>query len=230
MSFIKHIPNSLTLLNALSGSIGIIQVLDGNIYYGAYFVLISAFLDFLDGFAARLLKVQGELGKQLDSLADAISFGLLPGIVLFAMSESKAEADWITYITLAVPVFSIYRLAKFNLDTRQTDRFIGLPTPASALMITTLPFLATRWIQLGSWLTLPLFLAGIAIVISYLLIAEIPLIALKFKNFSLKDNVYRYLLIILGFVVAIWLGLAGIPFIILAYIGLSIVENSIGEK
>jgi len=230
LSFIKHIPNTLTLLNALSGSIGIIQVLEGNIYYGAYFVLISAFFDFLDGFAARLLKVSGELGKQLDSLADAISFGLLPGIVLFAMSESKAEADWITYITLSVPVFSIYRLAKFNLDTRQTERFIGLPTPASALMITTLPFLATRWTQLGSWLTSPLFLAGIAIVISYLLIAEIPLIALKFKNFSLKDNVYRYLLIILGFVVAIWLGLAGIPFIILAYVGLSIVENSIGEK
>ncbi len=230
MSFKKHIPNSLTLLNALSGCIGIIQVLDGNIYYGAYFVILSAAFDFLDGFVARILKVQGELGKQLDSLADAISFGLLPGIVLFAMSESSSEANWLTYLTLSVPVFSIYRLAKFNLDTRQTDRFIGLPTPSSALFITTLPFLATKWPAMGDLISSPFVLAGIAIIISFLLVAELPLIALKFKNFSFKDNVYRYLLIALGLAVAIWLGLAGIPFIILAYIGLSVVENSIGEK
>lgn len=230
MTFKRHIPNTLTLLNLLSGTVGIIFVLDGNIYSGAYFVLISAALDFLDGFVARLLKVQGELGKQLDSLADAISFGLLPGIVLFAMSRSAAEVNWITYLTLSVPVFSAYRLAKFNLDTRQSDRFIGLPTPANALLITTLPFLATTWVQLGTWLTAPFFLAAIAICLSYLLIAEIPLIALKFKNFSLQDNVYRYLLIGIGFGTAIFLGLAGIPFVILSYILLSILENRLEKK
>lgn len=230
MNIKAHIPNSLTLLNLLSGAIGIIFVLNGHIYWGAYFVLISAALDFLDGFVARILKVQGELGKQLDSLADVISFGLLPGIVLYAMSESAAEHSWITYITLAIPAFSAYRLAKFNLDTRQTDRFIGLPTPANALLITTLPFLASEWVRLGTWLTSPFFLAILAVVLSYLLIAEIPLIALKFKNFSLRDNVYRYLLIALGIGMAVFLGLAGIPFVILAYILLSIIENRLEKK
>ncbi|MHA7130769.1 CDP-diacylglycerol--serine O-phosphatidyltransferase [Algoriphagus namhaensis] len=230
MKIKTHIPNILTLLNLVSGAIGIIFVLDGSIYYGAYFVLLSALLDFLDGFLARILKVQGELGKQLDSLADVVSFGLLPGMVLFAMSRSTGETNWLTYVPLIVPALSAYRLGKFNIDTRQTDRFIGLPTPANALLISTLPFLATEWVKLGAWLTSPIFLAIISLILSYLLIAEIPLIALKFKNFSFKDNVYKYLLLLVGFTMAVFLGLAGIPFVILSYLLLSIVENRFAKE
>ncbi len=224
---IKHIPNTLTLLNLATGALGIIVVLDGEPIYGAYFVLISAFFDFLDGFAARLLKVQGELGKQLDSLADMVSFGLLPGMVIYTLA---VDTEWAKYFGLLIPMFSAYRLAKFNLDPRQSDRFIGLPTPANALLVTTLPFLSETWPLLAGWLESPFFIAGLSIILSILLVAEIPLIALKFKNFSLKDNVYRYLLIGLGIGLAVWLGLAGIPIIILAYFCLSIVENRTSVK
>lgn len=225
MKFKSHIPNSLTLLNLFSGSLGVIYVLDGKIIWGAYFILLSAFFDFLDGFAARLLKVQGELGKQLDSLADMVSFGLLPGIILYAMASQTNLPEWTPFLTLLVPLFSALRLAKFNIDTRQGDQFIGLPTPASALFISTLPFLAIEWVRLGQVLTSGWVLIGISFAISFLLVAELPMIALKFKNFSFSDNVYRYLLIFIGAIGVIWMGLAGVPLVIFGYIVLSIIEN-----
>ena len=225
MKFKSHIPNSLTLLNLFSGSLGVIYVLDGKIIWGAYFILLSAFFDFLDGFAARLLKVQGELGKQLDSLADMVSFGLLPGIILYAMASQTNLPEWIPSLTLLVPLFSALRLAKFNIDTRQSDQFIGLPTPASALFISTIPFLAIEWVKLGQVLTSGWVLIIISLAISFLLVAELPMIALKFKNFSFNDNVYRYLLIFIGAIGVIWMGLAGVPLVIFGYIVLSIIEN-----
>lgn len=230
MKIKAQIPNTITLLNLLVGVIGIIRVLDGDILSGAYFVLLAAFFDFFDGLAARSLKVQGEMGKQLDSLADVISFGVLPGVILYSMAKTFASSDWLPYLTLIVPMMSAFRLAKFNLDTRQSDRFIGLPTPANALFISTLPQLAIQWPKLGEIITTPLVLVAIAWVFSILLIAEIPLIALKFKNFSFSQNVFRYLLVGLGVLIFGWLGLAGIPLIILAYIGLSIIENSQGKE
>jgi len=226
----NHIPNSLTLLNLFSGCVGVIYVLDGEILWGAYFILISAFFDFLDGFAARLLKVQGELGKQLDSLADMVSFGFLPGIILFEMANQSKLPEWIPFLTLLVPMFSALRLAKFNLDTRQSDQFIGLPTPASALFICTLPFLAMEWEWMDTLLGSGWILISIALVVSFLLVAELPMIALKFKNFSLEDNVYRYLLIATGAVGVIWMGFAGVPLVIFAYIVLSTIENGTKKK
>jgi len=151
----SHIPNTITLLNLFSGVMGIIWVLDGQLLYGAYFVLIAAGFDFLDGFVARLLKVQSEIGKELDSLADVVSFGVLPGIMLFTMVRDQAELPWLPYLTLIVPMLSAYRLAKFNLDTRQTDRFIGLPTPANALFISALPHLGLEMESIGDFLTSP---------------------------------------------------------------------------
>lgn len=225
MKLKNQIPNTLTLLNLFSGSVGVIYVLEGKIIWGAYFILISAFFDFLDGFAARLLKVQGEMGKQLDSLADMVSFGLLPGIILFGMARETNIPEWGPYLALLVPVFSAFRLAKFNIDTRQSDQFIGLPTPASALFISTLPFLAIQWIKIGEILTSGWVLIGIAFAISFLLVAEQPMIALKFKNFSFSDNVYRYVLIAFGAALITWLGLAGVPLVILGYVLLSIIEN-----
>jgi CDP-diacylglycerol--serine O-phosphatidyltransferase len=224
----SQIPNAFTLLNLLSGVVGIVWVLNGNVLSGAYFILISAGLDFFDGFAARILKVPSEIGKQLDSLADLVSFGVLPGFVLFQMVREQSTVDWYPYLTLIVPLLSAYRLAKFNIDTRQSDQFIGLPTPANALFLSTLPYFALRWPEISGWLSSPLVLVLIAWVMAILLVVELPLIALKFKNFSFAQNVFRYVLILVSALLVISFGLAGIPMVILAYIGLSIIEN--GKK
>jgi CDP-diacylglycerol--serine O-phosphatidyltransferase len=199
--------------------------LQGDILSGAYFILISAVFDFFDGFVARVLKVPSEIGKELDSLADLVSFGVLPGFILFKMAELQSDLEWLPYFTLIVPLLSAYRLAKFNLDTRQSDQFIGLPTPANALFLSTLPYLAISVPQIGVWLNLPLVLVIIAWVMAILLVSEIPLIALKFKNYSFKPNVFRYTLLGIGALLILFLGLAGIPWVILAYIGLSLIEN-----
>ncbi|MCE7053313.1 CDP-diacylglycerol--serine O-phosphatidyltransferase [Algoriphagus sp. AGSA1] len=227
MKIKSHIPNTITLLNLLSGVVGIIWVLDGNILSGAYFIILAAVFDFFDGFAARLLNVQGEIGKQLDSLADLISFGVLPGMILFQMAKANNGIEWLSYLTLIIPVFSAVRLAKFNIDTRQSDRFIGLPTPANALFISTLPYFAIKWSSTGVWLTSTLFLVGIAWIFAILLVAELPLIALKFKSYSFAANKFRYALLATGLILILSLGLAGIPLVIVAYLGLSIIENRI---
>ena len=209
---------------------GILWVLEGQLLYGAYFVLLSATFDFFDGFAARLLKVQSDIGKELDSLADVVSFGVLPGILLFAITKTQTDSQFFPYLTLIIPLLSAYRLAKFNLDIRQSDRFIGLPTPANALFLTTLPHLAARWPELSPWLSSPIALVVIAWLTSLLLVAELPLIALKFKNSSFTDNSYRYALLVIGAVCLIWLQLAGIPLVILAYLLLSGMENMLRKK
>ncbi|OYX18574.1 MAG: CDP-diacylglycerol--serine O-phosphatidyltransferase [Algoriphagus sp. 32-45-6] len=225
MKIKAHIPNTLTLLNLAFGVVGIIRVIDGNLYEGAIFVLVAAVLDFLDGFVARLLKAQSPIGKELDSLADVVSFGVLPGIILFEMTEQVTNSDWLPFLTLIVPMLSGYRLAKFNLDTRQSDRFIGLPTPANALFISTLPFFFDQVEALQFLAQSPYFLVGLGWLMSLLLVAELPLIALKFKDFSFQNNRYRFGLIVLGMVITALFQLAGIPLIILAYIGLSVLEN-----
>lgn len=198
--------------------------------HGAYFVLIAAAFDFFDGFVARLLKVQSAIGKELDSLADVVSFGVLPGVILFSMAKSHSDQEWLPYLTLIVPMLSAYRLAKFNLDTRQSDRFLGLPTPANALYISTLPYLALQWPAFGQLITQPTSLVIIAWIFSILLIIELPLIALKFKNFGFGNNKFRYLLIVTGIVSFAWIQLAGIPLLILAYIALSILEQVSGSE
>lgn len=231
MKIIAQIPNLLTLINLLFGVIGIIWVLDGAILSGAYFVLISAGFDFLDGFVARLLKVQSDMGKELDSLADVVSFGVLPGLILFMMTKNQTEPEsFLPYLTLIIPMLSAYRLAKFNLDTRQSDRFIGLPTPANALFLSTLPYLALQWPLMERWLSLPVVLILLAWIFAILLVAEIPLIALKFKRLNFSKNKFRYILILVSIGMFSWLQLAGIPLVILAYIGLSLVENAIGSE
>lgn len=231
MKLKAQIPNLLTLLNLLFGVIGIIQVLDGEILQGAFFVLIAAGFDFFDGFAARLLKVQSDMGKELDSLADVVSFGVLPGLILFEMAASSTDAgSYLPYLTLIVPMLSAYRLAKFNLDTRQSERFIGLPTPANALFLSTLPHLGLQWPALGNWLGSPVVLIVVAWAFAILLVSELPLIALKFKSFTFSKNRFRYFLILLSLVMFAWLQLAGIPIVILAYIGLSVIENATGSE
>ncbi|MEY2705924.1 MAG: hypothetical protein RL407_1986 [Bacteroidota bacterium] len=229
MKLTAHIPNLLTLLNLLSGVIGIIWVLEGEVLYGAYFVLISAGFDFFDGFAARLLKVQSLLGKELDSLSDVVSFGVLPGVIIFSLIEKQSSNPWLPYLGLIIPLLSAYRLAKFNLDTRQGDKFIGLPTPANALFLSSIPHLAQTF-QEASFLQEPLLLLGTAWTCSLLLISELPLIALKFKSFSLSETKYIYFILASAVALVGWLQLAGIPLVILLYILVSLVQRALDPK
>lgn len=221
----KQIPNTLTCLNLLSGMLGIYFVLEGNINFGAYFIFIAALFDFLDGFLARILKVNSEIGKELDSLADLVTFGVLPSFVLFKMINQNATLGYLPFFVFIVGIFSAIRLAKFNVDTRQSDRFIGLPTPANALLISTLPFLTARFPEMTQILNLPYFIMGLALLLSFLLVSELPLIALKFENFRIKDNLFRYLTLLTGIVCILAFGLAGIPFVIISYIVLSVMEG-----
>jgi len=221
----KQIPNTLTCLNLLSGMLGIYFVLEGNINFGAYFIFIAALFDFLDGFLARILKVNSEIGKELDSLADLVTFGVLPSFVLFKMINQNATLGYLPFFVFIVGIFSAIRLAKFNVDTRQSDRFIGLPTPAHALLISTLPFLTARFPEMTQILNLPYFIMGLALLLSFLLVSELPLIALKFENFRIKDNLFRYLTLLTGIVCILAFGLAGIPFVIISYIVLSVMEG-----
>lgn len=221
----KQIPNILTCLNLLSGMLGIYFVLEGNINYGAYFIFIAALFDFLDGFLARILKVHSEIGKELDSLADLVTFGVLPSFILFKMIHQNAALGYLPFFVFIVGIFSAIRLAKFNVDSRQSDRFIGVPTPANALLISTLPFLAERFPEMGLILNQPYFIMGLALVLSFLLVLELPLIALKFKNFGIKDNLFRYLTLLIAIICMLAFGFGGIPFVIISYIVLSVMEG-----
>lgn len=216
---LRHLPNTLTCLNLVTGSIGCISILRGDYEQAIYFVLIAGLFDFLDGFAARLLKVQSAIGKELDSLADMVSFGLLPALYLLVRIEDHTDHLLLPYIALIVAAFSALRLAKFNIDESQSDKFIGLPTPANAIFIATLNFLPLN-LQPGLWA-----LIAIALTTSLLLVANLPLIALKFKGTSWIKNKWKYLLIILIVLLVSVFQLTSLPFIIPAYLLVSILGN-----
>ena len=177
MNIKKHIPNALTCGNLLSGCIGIVYAFNGELKMVAFFVLISGVLDFFDGFAARLLNVKSEIGKELDSLADVISFGFLPGVLIFQMLQNLQFGNW-SYIGFLITIFSALRLAKFNIDTRQTQDFIGLNTPTNTFFIISLPWLIEDYPVINNEY---LFLA-ITLITSYLLISELKLFSLKFNG------------------------------------------------
>ena len=227
-----HIPNFITLLNLFSGSIAVIYALEGQMKLTALFLCLGIFFDFFDGLLARKLKVQSELGVQLDSLADMVTSGLVPGLVLFYLLGLAPQPSWEThnllpYFGLLVTLASAYRLAKFNISDNQSDAFIGLPTPANALLIIALPLIldfqnsdAINTIILNPW-----FLIGVTILSCFLLNAPIKLIALKFKTWNFKDNASRYILILLSLVLLIVFQFAGIPLVIISYIVLSLVSK-----
>lgn len=208
---IKHIPNFITCLNLIAGSLGIYFVLVDEKPQALYFVLIGAFFDLLDGLVARLLKVNSDIGKQLDSLADLITFGLLPSFYMLVLLAQKTEIYW---VALLIAVFSALRLAKFNIDESQTDHFKGLPTPANAILITSLfliPF------ELKSWI-----LIGITIFSCGLLVSNLKLIALKFSSFGWSNNEARWIMIMgitAGFLILQWRVL---PFLVPFYIIVSL--------
>ena len=218
----KNIPNFITAANLLAGCVGIYYATQFQFQWVLYCVIAAAIFDFFDGFAARLLKVNSEIGKQLDSLADMVTFGVLPSFVMFAYLSEEGLGIY-SFIGFIIAVFSAFRLAKFNVDTRQSDQFIGLPTPANALFICTL-FLLKDQAYL-SFVFEPIGLIVISLLFSILLVAEIPMLALKFKSFKFKGNEYRFGMILLGLVLIVFFQYSAIPFVILLYIVLSIIKN-----
>ena len=204
---------------------GIYHVLEGQLFYGAYFIFAAAILDFLDGFVARLLNAYSEIGKQLDSLADMVTFGALPAFIVFSMLQDIYPGSYLPFLAFFIATQSAIRLAKFNIDTRQSDRFIGVPTPANGLLISTLPFMAERFEWVENLVYNGMFLLGFSLLFALLLTAELPLIALKFKNFTFKDNKYRYFTLLISLICLVVMGIGGIPVAILSYVILSVIEN-----
>jgi len=232
MSIKKNIPNFITLLNLLSGILSIYLGLRGEIQLSAAMIFVAAILDFFDGFLARILKAKSEIGVQLDSLADMVSFGIAPAFVLFhtfLMPEvGMSHENYLPFIAFMVPLFSALRLAKFNIDENQTSSFIGMPTPAVALLLASFPIMIMVCLADNKGLyydivTNPYALAGIAVVSSLLMVSPLPMFAMKFTSISWAENQTRYIFIVLSVFLIILLKLAAIPLIILMYVLLSVV-------
>lgn len=239
----KHIPNLITSLNLLCGCVAVFSAISGDLVTASYFVFSGIFFDFFDGLAARMLNAHSEVGLQLDSLADMVTSGVAPAVVMVQLlSESLLggpidmvaifssegwNAGWKNYLPffgLLIAVASAYRLAKFNVDTRQTTSFIGLPTPANALLLLSLPLILqmqpsvlAESIILNQW-----FLFGLTILSCILLNADLPLFALKFKTWDFKSNAIRYVFLLLCLVSIGLLKFIAIPFILILYILLSL--------
>ncbi|EDP69683.1 preprotein translocase ATPase subunit [Flavobacteriales bacterium ALC-1] len=248
MSIKRHIPNFVTLLNLFSGCIALIFAVYGNFVLAALFVFLGIFFDFFDGLLARKLNVQSPLGIQLDSLADLVTSGVVPGIIMFKLISLTVDApDYSTYsdswnsifhwqgfklsvlplIGLLIPLASAYRLAKFNLDEDQQTYFKGLPVPANTLVILSLPLILEyqnndlmNSIIINKW-----FLIGLTLLSCYLLNSNIKLFALKFKDWSFKTNAIRYIFLILSVIMLIVLHFAAIPLIVALYIMLSLLDR-----
>lgn len=233
----KHIPNTLTCCNLICGCIATLSAF----YYGytvaLAFIILGAVFDFFDGFVARLLHVSSPIGKELDSLADDITFGFAPAAIVFSLLRTLLEQNnvfgdaipagvvpYIPYVAFLIAAFSALRLAKFNLDERQTTSFIGLPTPANALFWAAL----AQQVRLGEWMNSPTFAVCLLVgvfVSSWLLVAEIPMFALKFKTFAVRPNALRYGFILFSLIVLCIMGAGGFSAIIVAYVLCSLVQN-----
>lgn len=238
----KHLPNSITSLNLLCGVIALFFAFSNEMLATAIFVFLGVFFDFFDGFFARLLKVESKVGLEFDSLADVVTSGVVPGVVMMQLlSESLfgvpytvelfKSADWQTGVLLYLPfiglfitVAAAYRLAKFNVDTRQADHFIGMPTPAVAIWTLSIPLILTfqHTMFLENVLLNTYFLIGFTLLVSVLMNIELPLFALKFKNWSWADNKLRYSFLLCSVLSILLFKFIAIPIILILYIALSL--------
>lgn len=224
-----YIPNLFTSINLISGCLGIIEVFEGRLTFVPYYIWISVLVDFLDGFSARLIGSSSEIGKDLDSLADLVSFGVLPSLVIYSMLKGQTDYFIIPYLAILIAVFSALRLAKFNNDTRQSDTFYGLPVPANALLFSTIPLMVDQgWFV--SFLSNPYCLVGIVILFSLLMVSDIKLLAFKFKNANWKGNEARFLFIAFALVLLMACQYMAIPFIVVLYIIISVLINTLKAK
>ena len=245
MSIKTHIPNSITLLNLLAGLFALIHAFNGNYNEAFSLVCLGVFFDFWDGFFARIWKVQSQIGLQLDSLADMVTSGVVPGLVMYKMladiQENQLQYNLtedtyymviVPYLGFLITLASCYRLAKFNVDARQTDSFIGLPTPANALLIMSIPMIQfhSEFEWLVDFLSNPFVLVGVTVLSSYLLNAEIPLFSLKVKSFSWEKYKMQVVFMIISIILIAIFEFIAIPIIILLYVILSVVNNTILKK
>ncbi len=239
MTWKQHIPNTITAFNLIAGLVAITLVFEDNLVMASLFIFIAALFDFLDGMAARLLDARSELGKQLDSLADLVSFGVAPGLIMFQLLSSGCEGSCnileqyhITpYFALMIPVCSAFRLAKFNIDLSQEEHFIGLPVPANAIFFASIPLVL--FYQANQFSVIPLnffteffsnsrVLAVLTVLFSYLLVSDFHLFSMKFKKMGWKGNEVRYIFLILAATYLVLFSLCAIPLIILTYFVLSL--------
>ncbi len=226
----KNIPNTITCLNLLCGAVACIfalkyreEVLWGIEAYEAAFIMIglAAVFDFLDGFAARMLNVVSAIGKELDSLCDCVSFGLAPGLIMYSLMQASSPESWLCYSALIIPILGAVRLAKFNVDTRQATSFIGMPIPANAIF----------WIGFASWyannLNTPFWaVIPLVLVVSLLMVSNIPMFSLKVKNLNFKENYKVYFLVLAFFLFIFTSGLPGMAWTIIFYVLASIVDKN----
>lgn len=233
----RHLPNLLTLLNLACGTVAIVLTLEGQWYWGVYLVMAAALFDFLDGFAARLLHAYSETGKQLDSLADMVSFGVLPAVFIYTLFKNLFQnqpADdgsfsdllqWIVFLSvLIVPAFSAIRLARFNSEKDEGAFFHGLPTPAHTLFWTGIFW---QMMQGGSLFGTPMnlfFMWAIMFIMAFHMILPVPMYSLKFEHFRLRGNLIRYLLLLLAILILVFTGWGGLSLVILVYILLSLLN------
>ena len=185
MKLLKHIPNTITSMNLLCGALGVVFTFKGDLNIAFYLMVAGAVCDFFDGFAARLLKAFSPIGKDLDSLADLITFGMLPAMILNRRMIEGGMTGFLSYVPLIIVLFSALRLAKFNIDTRQSENFLGLPTPACAMWCGSLVFAADNGVMTSvDMLHNPYFIPVVSVILALLLVSEIPMISIKVKKGS----------------------------------------------
>ena len=231
----KHLPNAITCANLFSGCIGIVLAFKGELIAAAYAIFLSAIFDFFDGLASRVLKSFSGIGKDLDSLADMVSFGVLPAVIMYQLFLQSHQIDnissYLNFIAFLIPVFSALRLAKFNVDTRQAEHFIGLPTPANAILIASFPIAISHHNQYYTpYLLNPYVLSIFTIVMCFLLVTETPMMSLKFKTPDLNGNIYRYILLLIASILILFFKFAALPVIILIYIILSVIKFKFADE
>ncbi len=236
MAFKNHIPNSITLLNLTSGIISIYFGVKGtpaDLAIAGIFIFVGAGFDFFDGFAARLLNAKSAIGLQLDSLSDMVTFGVAPGFIMYQMlllshgNPMTSGMNFLPFLAIMVPWMSALRLANFNVDETQTTSFKGLPTPALAILVASLPLIRQElYASQDIWymiFTNSYFLLTIAVFGSLLLVSTFPMFSLKFKSFEWRENIIKYVFLAMAVVLLIWLQMFAIPFIILLYLFLSLI-------
>lgn len=231
----KHIPNFITSLNLFSGCIAIIMAFQGAFIWVVFWVILAAIFDFFDGMAARILKTPSLMGKELDSLADVVSFGVAPAIAVFILLRDYTYYSeqipyiqlYIPYIAFLIPVFSALRLAKFNIDERQTTSFLGLPTPANALF--WISYVYGIYHSLNDNSIILFATLGFIIILSLLMISEIPMFSFKLKNLKLKGNEKPLSLIICAIIFLSTWGIMGLALTVLAYITISIIAAKLNK-
>lgn len=211
----KYIPNTVTCLNLFSGCIGVLLLLRGD-YTGAFYcVLASGIFDFFDGMLARLLGVHSVIGKELDSLADVVSFGFLPGALMYMLIGQVSDSDYLPYIGFLITIFSALRLAKFNVDDRQTSDFIGVNTPMNTFLIISLPFIGEQYPAVVYNVYL---LIVLTVVSSLLLVSELRLFSMKLSSLSWKENKFKYMFLIVSVVLIVFLQVLAVPLIFVLYL------------